>query len=235
MKSRRAFVRNTTLATVALLASRSVKAIASVSQAGGKTLGYGQPVVFLHNSITKTSADLPAYTYFSEIRNKSSHTLVMNAGKIKDDNFNYDAQACQGIESNYQVINKGGIKTGIITVGQDEKNPIDRVNQLAKELKHEKNCQLVVCISHLGYKKATGVDDLKLASHSSDIDIIFGGNVENAAKNTMVILNKNRGEVIVQSSRNEKLPCGKLEILFDNNGNKRFIHVAAKLYRDTIT
>ncbi len=50
----------------------------------------------------------------------------------------------------------------------------------------------------------------------------------------MVLRNNKKEEVIIQSSFNSNLPCNKLEIAFDESGNKKHIHVATKFYKDVV-
>src|SRR5690606_13332391 len=55
-------------------------------------------------------------------------------------------------------------------------DPIPVVNRIAQMLKEIKKCDLVICLSHLGYKyEDDKVDVLKLAARSRHRDIILGG------------------------------------------------------------
>ncbi len=90
----------------------------------------------------------------------------------------------------YKIFNKGGTRVGVFGVGIDldglvSKNlylntryldPIKRANEVAKELKLQKKCDLVICLSHLGFDyKSDKVSDIRLAKHSEHIDLILGG------------------------------------------------------------
>lgn len=84
----------------------------------------------------------------------------------------------------YVILKRFGLKIGVLGVGVDpegliQKNKyegmvfkpaISSVNFYAKILKDSKKCDLVVCLSHLGYN-----DDIKLAEQSKNVDIIIGG------------------------------------------------------------
>lgn len=102
----------------------------------------------------------------------------------------------------YKIFKKAGLKIGVLGVGiQLEglvdkklyghiiyKDPIENANRVAKILKEENKCDLVVCLSHLGYEyKSTQVSDLTLAAQSADIDIILGGHTHTFLKEATII------------------------------------------------
>lgn len=66
-------------------------------------------------------------------------------------------------------------------------DPFETANRVAAELKHKEKCDLVICLSHLGWDEQ---GDIRLIRGSRDIDLVLGGhshtyfeqlrNVENA-------------------------------------------------------
>ena len=56
-------------------------------------------------------------------------------------------------------------------------NPIPIVNELAYFLKKKKKCDIVVCLSHLGYDGGSfqRPSDVILAEHTRNVDLIIGG------------------------------------------------------------
>lgn len=87
------------------------------------------------------------------------------------------------------ILKKGIIKVGIFGVGVQLKglvpdskygatvyhDPIEIANQQALELT-KKGCDLVICLSHLGYEYATDkISDRKLAQQTRNIHLIIGG------------------------------------------------------------
>lgn len=90
----------------------------------------------------------------------------------------------------YKIYVKDGIKIGIFGVGIElaglvEKklyketqffDPIVVAKDMAKTLKHEEKCDLVICLSHIGYKSdANKPNDQIMAEQTKDIDLIIGG------------------------------------------------------------
>lgn len=113
----------------------------------------------------------------------------------------------------YKIIQKGEIKTGLIRV--TNKSSVDGINQLAQQLKKDYQCQLVVCLSSLGFKQKTGTDDIKLAEKSTDIDIIIGNHPTNHCSNPFIARNTHRGEVIIHHAADNGFGMGSIEIAFD--------------------
>ena len=57
-------------------------------------------------------------------------------------------------------------------------NPIEIARDMSRILKEEKKCDLVICLSHLGYHYRQSdeiVSDLKLSRSTENIDLIIGG------------------------------------------------------------
>ena len=105
---------------------------------------------------------------------------------------------------------------------------IQKVNRLSAYLKKEKNCAVVVCLSLLGYKNANAPDDVKLASRSTHLDVIIGGNTENFPKYPMIALNSNNEEVLIHSAAGNPAGLGEIAIGFDERDQKRHISFADK-------
>jgi 5'-nucleotidase len=136
----------------------------------------------------------------------------------------------------YKIIYKGDIKIGIIGAGTDMSNvsntaastvtykdPIEEINMLATYLKKEKNCNLVVCLSHLGYKNKNAMDDITLAQNSVHVDVIISSN-NDKVQHTLVQRNKNNEEVIIDPT-GDMTTLGKIAIGFDKKGKKNHISI----------
>lgn len=105
---------------------------------------------------------------------------------------NYDLKntALQNSTKPYKVFKKAGLKIGVFGIGiqlkglVDPKNygetqyldPITKANEIASRLKNELHCDLVICLSHLGYRyRDKTVSDQVLAASTRNIDLIIGG------------------------------------------------------------
>lgn len=105
-------------------------------------------------------------------------------------NYDFSNTLLKGFTQPYSILKKGGLKIGVFGIGielkglVEQKNygdtvyidPLAKANQMADLLKQELNCDLVICLSHLGYKYAsTRISDQVLARNNRNIDLIIGG------------------------------------------------------------
>jgi 5'-nucleotidase len=69
--------------------------------------------------------------------------------------------------------------------GLKYKDPVKTANKIACKLKKLKNCDVVICLSHLGSDSTEiTINDFKLARKSKNIDVIIGGHSHTMLENT---------------------------------------------------
>ena len=99
-------------------------------------------------------------------------------------NYDFGASPLKEYVKPYAIVRKAGKKIGVIGLLTDIRSVVDKdiatefiyqepaevVNEYAEYLKEEKDCDLVFCLSHLGY-----VEDKELASKVRNVDAIVGG------------------------------------------------------------
>lgn len=137
----------------------------------------------------------------------------------------------------YKIFKKDEIKIGVFGVGIDLENlvpknlygktryldPIKISNKYAKKLK-DLNCDLVVCLSHLGFKyNNEKVSDIVLAQKSKNIDIIIGGHTHTFLKKAVQIKNLDKKDVLINQVGFGGINIGKIDIHFKHNNNKKLI------------
>ncbi len=132
----------------------------------------------------------------------------------------------------YKIIEKGSVKIGIIGLGielnglvnpqyfKEAKvlDPIKMANQTADLLKQDKACDMVIALSHLGYKyKNDRVSDVEVARNSSEIDMILGGHTHTFLDKPDVIKNKEGKNVIVNQVGWAGVYLGRIDIELSKN------------------
>ncbi|MCF7568182.1 metallophosphatase [Sabulilitoribacter arenilitoris] len=137
----------------------------------------------------------------------------------------------------YKIFNKGGIKIGVFGLGIELKglvdpamyketkylDPIETSQEMVKTLKDDKQCDLVICLSHLGYNyrnSETKISDLKLAAATKDIDLIIGGHTHTFLKKPTVIKNIEGNNMLVNQVGCYGINLGKIDFYFDADKNK---------------
>ncbi|MNR42341.1 Trifunctional nucleotide phosphoesterase protein YfkN precursor [compost metagenome] len=91
---------------------------------------------------------------------------------------------------------------------------------MVRILKKEQQCDLVICLSHLGYKykdDATKLCDLKLAELTQDIDLIIGGHTHTFLDKPTVVKNLAGNDVLVNQVGCYGINLGRIDFHFDNN------------------
>lgn len=137
----------------------------------------------------------------------------------------------------YKTFNKAGIKIGIFGLGiqleglVDPKlyketvfeNPVEIAQDMSRILKTEEQCDLIICLSHLGYNYKKFPDrfsDLKLAKATKDIDLIIGGHTHTFLDKPTIVKNVSGNNMLVNQVGCYGLRLGKIDFYFDSDKNK---------------
>ncbi|WP_027878747.1 bifunctional metallophosphatase/5'-nucleotidase [Mesoflavibacter zeaxanthinifaciens] len=137
----------------------------------------------------------------------------------------------------YQIFIKDGIKIGVFGIGikldglVDKKmyketvylDPIETSQEMTRILKDQEQCDLVICLSHLGYhysKSPEKISDLNLAKSTKDIDLIIGGHTHTFLPKPTVAQNIEGKNVLVNQVGCYGINLGKIDFYFDSDKSK---------------
>lgn len=136
----------------------------------------------------------------------------------------------------YKVFKKGGIKIGVFGLGielnglvnkkmfKETKylDPVELAQDMSRILKTEEQCDLVICLSHLGYhyRNEEEIDDLKLAAKTKDIDLIIGGHTHTFLPKPTVTKNADGNNMLVNQVGCYGINLGRIDFYFDADKNK---------------
>ena len=121
----------------------------------------------------------------------------------------------------YLIIYKEGVKIGIVGANVSPKgliasgnyegmkfnSPIETINKTAEMLRNKENCDMVICLSHLGYK-----NELELAEKSRNIDIIIGGHSHTFMTKPSFRKNLDGKEVMVFQTSGRGAYVGRIDV-----------------------
>ena len=158
---------------------------------------------------------------------------------IISSNYDFKNTILESKVSDYKIYNKSGIKIGVFGLGIELEglvskdlyketkylDPIDIANDTAKKLKETENCDLVICLSHLGYKYEkfpNKVSDLNLAKSTKNIDLIIGGHTHTFMNKPVVLKNNVGNDVLINQVGCFGLYLGRIDFSFDSDNNKIF-------------
>ena len=144
-------------------------------------------------------------------------------------NYDFSDTILKDKTTPYKLFKKSGIKIGVFGIRVelnglvDKSNygntkyldPIKTSNHYAKLLKEEKNCDLVICLSHLGYEYETNqVSDKLLAVNSRNIDLIIGGHTHTFLEKAVKVNNLDKKDVLINQTGWAGISLGKVDFYF---------------------
>ncbi len=147
-------------------------------------------------------------------------------------NYDFSDTLMNGKTKPYKIFKKDGLKIGVLGVGIElegmvpEKHykgtryldPIAAANKYALELKKAQKCDLVICLSHLGYRyRNNKVSDVVLAENSRNIDVIIGGHTHTFMKKAAAYRNLDQAEVIINQVGWAGMLLGRMDFYFERN------------------
>ena len=153
-------------------------------------------------------------------------------------NYSFENTVMNGFVKPYKIFHKDGIKVGVFGLGVelaglvDKKmyketiylDPVEISLDTVKKLKHDEKCDLIICLSHLGYAykdEPSKISDVKLASLTRDIDLIIGGHTHRFFEEPRKYTNKKGGTVVENQVGFGGIQLGRLEYQFSRAERKK--------------
>lgn len=145
-------------------------------------------------------------------------------------NYDFTNTSLDGMVKPHQIYEIDDIKIGVFGLGieleglvsshlyQETKylDPIEIAQDQVKVLKQKYKCDLVICLSHLGYKyDSDKIDDIKLAKQTQDIDLIIGGHTHTFLDKPTKVSNKSGQTTLVNQVGWAGLNLGRIDFYFD--------------------
>lgn len=132
----------------------------------------------------------------------------------------------------YKTFVKDGIKIGVFGLGIQleglvDKNmyketvyhdPIEIAQDMSRILKEEQSCDLVICLTHIGYyykNDPNKVSDITLARATKDIDLIIGGHTHTFLPKPTIEKNSIGKDVLINQVGAYGLYLGKIDFYFE--------------------
>jgi len=150
-------------------------------------------------------------------------------------NYDFSDTPMEGRVEPYRIFRKGRLKIGVFGVGIELRglvpdnlygktqylDPIPVANQTADRLKN-RGCDLVVCLSHLGYQyRSNKVSDELLAKETEKIDVIIGGHTHTFFEKPAVLRNKAGKDVVINQVGWAGINLGRLDFEFSKFSGKK--------------
>lgn len=143
-------------------------------------------------------------------------------------NYDFTGTVCEGLVKKYAVIERGDKRIGVFGLspdpvglvakeyyeGIDFISPVEAANNAVAALEKEK-CDVIVCLSHLGWRIGNEYNDERLASETAGIDIILGGHSHDYFEQPLVYKNRDGKDVIMQQMGKNGRYLGHVTLTFE--------------------
>ena len=151
-------------------------------------------------------------------------------------NYDFKNTILDGRTKPYNIYHLDGIKIGVFGLGiklsglVDPQlfketvylDPIEITQDISNTLKNEEQCDLVICLSHLGYyykSKPERISDLTLAKKTKHLDLIIGGHTHTFLKKPTVVKNIEDKNMLVNQVGCWGVNMGQIDFIFDEAKN----------------
>ena len=155
--------------------------------------------------------------------------------KLLSANYDFSNTVMNGYVDAFNIFEIDQIKIGVFGLGiqleglvtrnlyKETKylDPKEITQDMGRILKEEKKCDLVICLSHLGYEYRNypqRPSDVKIGSETEHIDLIIGGHTHTFLEKPEVRRNKVGKKVIINQVGCYGVNLGRIDFYFDEQG-----------------
>jgi 5'-nucleotidase len=142
-------------------------------------------------------------------------------------NYDFSKTPLKEMIKPYVILKKFGLKIGLVGVGANPKGLVQAsnyngmifkpiiasANEYADRLRNKEKCDLIICISHIGYDSSEGEpNDVTLAESSSNIDLIIGGHSHTYMEQPDIRKNRDGRDVLIFQVGKSAAFIGKIDV-----------------------
>ncbi len=209
----------------------------------------GEPELKLMSKMGYDAATIGNHDFDNGIDGLASRLTDMNFPFLNC-NYNFSGTSLENKTLHYKIFKKGGIKTGVFGIGIElnglvdaklygntiYEDPLQHAERVSNLLKNEHKCDLIICLSHLGYKyNDKKISDEIFAQQSTNIDLIIGGHTHTFIDKPVRYKNKDGKEVMVAQVGWAGIRLGRIDYFFDTKGRKKeILSTTVKICENTI-
>ncbi len=139
-------------------------------------------------------------------------------------NYDFAGTPVQGLVKRYVIIKRNGLKIGVFGLGPKLEglvsdyncegvrflDPVIVAQEMADLLRGEKKCDIVICLSHLGWDKVNTLTDGQMMSKTKGIDLVLGGHSHTFFKELKYVKNADGIEVANDQNGKSGIYIGKI-------------------------
>lgn len=143
-------------------------------------------------------------------------------------NYDFTGTVVEGLVKPYVVIKRKGVKIGIFGLspkleglvmastcaGVKYLDPIKTANDIADKLKNKEKCDIVICLSHLGWDEA-GLNDMEMMAKTRNIDLVLGGHSHSYFQQLNYVRNLDGKEIPNDQNGKHGIFVGKITLTLE--------------------
>ena len=197
---------------------------------------YGGELIYRLMSAAGFDAATIGNHEFDNGLNGLKESLVSAEFPVISSNYEFSDTILKDRFPRWKIFRKAGINVGVYGLGIELSglvspvqmgntaflDPLKTALEMEKFLRNEKECDLVVCISHLGLRyRENRISDVVLAEETYYTDLIVGGHTHTFLESPLTLKNKNGHPVIVNQAWWGGLVLGQVDFIFERTGKKK--------------
>ncbi|MDR0895694.1 MAG: bifunctional metallophosphatase/5'-nucleotidase [Prevotellaceae bacterium] len=144
-------------------------------------------------------------------------------------NYEVAGTVLEGLVKPYTILHRRGLKIGVFGIspqleglvqashceGVVYHDPIAAAQKTADLLRHQEKCDVVICLSHLGFELGILPCDEELVQKTSGIDLVLGGHTHTFMTAPQFIPNQQGRDIPVLHSGSNGVFVGEIKLTFN--------------------
>lgn len=141
-------------------------------------------------------------------------------------NYDVSGTVLEGLVKPYTILKRNGLKIGVFGLapkmeglvqadkceGVVYKEPIAVAQEVVDVLRNKEQCDVVICLSHLGIRSNNGDSDEKLVAETHGIDAILGGHSHTFMQKTAFYMNADGQSIPVLHTGRSGIYVGEMKL-----------------------
>lgn len=202
----------------------------------------GEPEIKAMSSMKYDATTIGNHDFDAGLENLATQLTKHASFPMLVSNYDFAGTPMEYTYQPYKIFKKGRVKVGVFGVGIEMAglvsdnlsagtkylDPVVKGNEMASSLKKEKDCDLVICLSHLGNIYSDNkVSDKRLAMETENIDLIIGGHTHTFLPAPIVYKNKKGDDVLVNQVGWAGINLGRLDFNFSKYSTKKLLQASS--------
>lgn len=198
----------------------------------------GEPEIKAMNQMGYDGATLGNHEFDAGMNN--IHKQLVNANfPFINSNYDFSGTVLKDSVLTHKIYVNNGIKTGVFGLGVELdglipkelcegvifRDPLQVAHEMSDYLKTQKKCDLVILLSHLGYKyNSNKISDVVIAENTKNIDIILGGHTHTFMEKADIRKNIEQKDVLIHQVGWAGVKLGRINVKFSGKSKKTASH-----------